>query len=132
MAKFTFDTSRAPLVVCTFPEDATTEECLQYGPELGKICRQYKNKEMLYVIDARKMGPTGTSRDKRAAMAEGFNKIEADFEKAVAARAHVVDGKIAEGIFTAFFWLIKSNLTSPRKVFSDYGKALEWIQQYKK
>ncbi len=132
MARFTFDISRLPLLVCTFPHDATQEECLQYGADLGELCRRYKGQNILYLIDARNMGPTGASREKRAAMAEGFNKIENDFVQAVIARAHVVDGKIAEGIFTAFFWLLKSQLTSPRKVFSNYDEAVNWLMKYKK
>ncbi len=125
-----FDTSHYPLVVATFPSDATPEDCRQYSYDIAEICRKYSN--ILYLIDARKVDERSVNQELRTAMAESFNEVTDIFDKSIIARAHLVSNQVMIGMFAAFHWLLTKQLTSPRKIFTDYDEAITWLMQFKK
>ena len=130
MTRAAFDTSRYPLVIATFPSDATPEDCRQYSYDIAEICRKYSN--ILYLIDARNVDERSIKQELRTAMAGSFNEISDTFDKSIIARAHLVSNQVMIGMFAAFHWLLPKSLTSPRKIFTDYDEAVNWLMQYKK
>jgi hypothetical protein len=123
MGKFTVDTQSYPLLVVTYPQEATDAEIDSYFEELYKLLPRGRVMSIIDISNVTR--PTSLIR---AYMAKKLDEMSKRFPHNIIGEAIVAPSLATRGLVTAHLWL-RNNRYHPMKVFADKIDALKWAQK---
>ena len=120
---FVVDSRAAPLVVVTYPEQASAGDYEALFAHYAELCRSHR--QIAWLIEFRAFDPVTASAAVRQRSADVFARYRDRLRRSTVCEARVVDSAASRGVLTAFDWLTGAKW--PTRQFSSYGEAAVWI-----
>ncbi|MCA9627872.1 MAG: hypothetical protein KC766_09405 [Myxococcales bacterium] len=122
---FAVDSREAPLVVVTFPTEASTPQYELLFEHYAELCQ--KHSRIAWLIEFRGFDPVKAPASVRRQSAQIFARHRERLQRSTVCEARVVESTVSRGVLTAFDWLTGSKW--PTRQFASFSEAAAWARK---